>query len=175
MIAKAAYIFFINLITYGGGGVYIPVYESYYTDMYHLMSQHDYYNVVSIVNIIPGVTGGKLAGYAMFLDYGILGMILAIILFAGSGIMLVLLLDKVLEKVNDHPIFIEINNNIKPVVAGILLTITYNFYQLSFEKMAFFYIAVISIITGYLLIIRKVKIYYLVVGFFILGLLVATF
>ncbi len=173
MIIKAAYIFLINLITYGGGGVYIPVYETYYTDMFHLMSQHDYYNVVSILNIIPGVTGGKLAGYAMFLDYGIFGMLLAIVLFASSGIMLVILLDKMLAKVNDHPIFIEVNNNIKPVVAGILLTITYNFYQLSFEKMSFFYIALISIVTYYLLVIKKVKIYYLVVSFFTLGIIIA--
>ncbi len=72
MLIRALYIFILNLLTYGGGGVYIPVYEHYYTQVFHLMSQNDYYNVVSILNIIPGVTGGKLAGYAMFLEFGYL-------------------------------------------------------------------------------------------------------
>lgn len=168
MIIRAIYIFILNLITYGGGGVYIPVYEHYYTEVFNLMNQADYYNVISILNIIPGVTGGKLAGYAMFLEYGYLGMIVGIIIFAGSGILLVILLDKALSKLKDHPIFIEVNKNVKPVVGGILLSITYDFYVMANSKMSLIMLLVISGIVIYLLAFRKTKIFTVVISFFAL-------
>ncbi len=168
MIVRAIYIFILNLITYGGGGVYIPVYEHYYTEVFNLMDKVDYYNVVSIVNIIPGVTGGKLAGYAMYLEYGYIGMIVGILIFAGSGIMLVLLLNKVLEQLKDHPIFVEVNRNIKPVVGGILLSITYDFYVMAHSKMSLIMLVSVSVIVIYLLGVRKVKIFAVVASFFAL-------
>ncbi len=175
MLIRALYIFILNLLTYGGGGVYIPVYEHYYTQVFHLMSQNDYYNVVSILNIIPGVTGGKLAGYAMFLEFGYLGMIIGIIIFAGSGIMLVLLLDKMLMQIKDHPIFLEVNKNIKPVVGGILLSITYDFYTMAATKLSLIMIAIITMIVIYLLVIKQTKIFIVVSSFFVLFGIICVF
>ncbi len=172
IIIQSLYVFGINLITYGGGGVYIPVYENYYVDIFHIMNQEQYYNLVSILNVIPGATGGKLAGYAFYHEYGILAMFLAIILFAGSGIMLVLILEKGLSKVRDNPIFTRVNTNIKPVVVGILLTITYNFYEIALNKMNLIVIIILTIITSYLLGYKKVKMYNLVIIYLTLSVII---
>ncbi len=169
MITRSLYIFIINLVTYGGGGVFIPVYQTYYVDIFRLMSPAEYYNVISILNVIPGVTGGKLAGYAMYIEYGVLGMVLAIILFAGSGIMLVLILEKILSKVRDSRMFIRINRNIKPVVVGILLTITYDFYEVALQQIDIITVTAISAVTYYLLVKKQVKMYNLVVIYLLLS------
>lgn len=168
MLIRTIYIFLLNLITYGGGGVYIPVYEHYYTEIFKIMSTEQYYSVISILNIIPGVTGGKLAGYAMYYEYGYLGMIVAIITFAASGIILVLLLDKLLMQVKENSLFIEINKNIKPVVGGILLSITYQFLQMAENQMSDLLFWLITLVVCYLLIIKKVKIFKVVSIFFVL-------
>ncbi len=172
MIFKACYIFSINLVTYGGGGVYIPVYESYYVDIFNLMTSQEYYNVVSILNVIPGVTGGKLAGYAMYLEYGIFGMLLGIFLFASSGILLVLTLEKLLSNIREHKLFKQVNANIKPVVVGILLTITYNFYEIALAKIDLVVVLVLTMITWYLLASKKIKMYNLVVIYLIFSIII---
>ncbi len=172
MVIRSFYIFLINLVTYGGGGVFIPVYETYYVDVFELMNNLEYYNVVSILNVIPGVTGGKLAGYAMYLVYGIIGLIVAILLFAGSGILLVLLLEKVLSKVRSSQLFTKINRNIKPVVVGILLTITYNFYEVALSKLPLVTVGLLTIITYYLLAVKKVRMYNLVVIYLLLSIII---
>lgn len=134
MLSKLFYIFGINFITFGGGGVFIPLYETYYVDKFHLMSQSDYYGVVSIVNALPGVTGGKLAAYGMFFDYGIFGMILGILAFILPGILMIFAVIKIIDKMKDNRIFIRVNALMKPVVAGILLSITFDFWQVALSQ-----------------------------------------
>ena len=65
MIGQVLTISIINILVFGGGGIFIPIYQSVYVDLYKLMTTQDYYTLVSLVNIFPGATGGKLASYLM--------------------------------------------------------------------------------------------------------------
>lgn len=126
MLLKIIYILLINLITFGGGPVYIPIYEQFYT-YFQLATPEEYLSIVAISNAFPGVTGGKLAGLGLYIDYGMVGTLIASIAFAVPGILTMLVAVKSLEKIKKTKQFEAINKVTKPIIIGILLTLSIEF------------------------------------------------
>lgn len=157
MIIQLLYIVIINLITFGGGPVYIPIYEQFYTH-FNIASQDDYYVIVAIQNAFPGVTGGKLGGYAMYLEYGLLGFILSTLAFVIPGIILMLIAMKSFEKLRNSKYFNSVNEVTKPIIIAILVKIGIDFFIKAFHAINIYYFIFYVILVAVLLKI-KVKVY----------------
>lgn len=165
MIIQLLYIVIINLITFGGGPVYIPIYEQFYTH-FNIASQDDYYVIVAIQNAFPGVTGGKLGGYAMYLEYGLLGFILSTLAFVIPGIILMLIAMKSFEKLRNSKYFNSVNEVTKPIIIAILVKIGIDFFVKAFNSIDIYYF-IFYVLFIALLLKLKVKVYrviYLTLG-----------
>ena len=59
-------ILMIVLFTYGGGAVFIQMFERSLVDSLGLFSSIEYATIIAVLNSLPGVTGGKLYAIAVF-------------------------------------------------------------------------------------------------------------
>lgn len=129
MIGNLLAISLVELVVFGGGGIFVPVFENLYVDVFHLMSVEDYYNLVSMVNIFPGVTGGKLAAYMVGIDYGLLGSIIASIFFIIIPLVISIYAFKYIDKLKQHPLYQQLNAGLKPVLIGCFISIGISFFS----------------------------------------------
>lgn len=157
MWIELLYILIINLITFGGGPVYIPIYQDFYL-YFGILTLDQYYAIVAINNAFPGVVGGKLGGYAMFLEYGYLGIFLSIIVFAFPGIILMRIALDYFNKLKKSKYFKNISHTTTPAIMAILFVISINFILKSFQDMNLYMCIGFSIIILFLL-YKKLKIY----------------
>lgn len=169
MIFKLIVIFLINLTTFGGGAVYIPIYEFFYTDLFNIVDQSQYFTIVAIQNTLPGVTGGKLASFAMYLTDGIPGFLLGSFVFILPFVFIIIITLKYLELIETSSTYQVVTTNIKPVVVGILLSISYDFFVIGLQlKLTF----LIYLAVGLLAIFKyKINIVFIIIFSIILGII----
>lgn len=163
MLFKLIVIFYYNLIIFGGGFVYIPFYENFYVDLFKLTTYDNYYTIVAIQNVLPGVTGGKLASYAMFLDYGFIGLFLAMLVFIIPSVLLVSFISKKLTNIKDKPLFVYVSNNIKNVIVGVLLALSIDLIKITYDNMKLSLFLFYICITSFLLLKCKISIFKLII------------
>lgn len=157
MWTRLLYILVINLITFGGGPVYIPVYQDFYVN-FGIATIEEYYAIVAINNAFPGVVGGKLSGYAMFVEYGYIGFILAIIMFSIPSIIIMRIALSYFNKMKKSKYFKNISHTTTPAIMAILFVISVNFVVKSFEGLSIYLFAFFTM-TILILMYKKVKIY----------------
>ncbi len=170
MIYRILYIIIMDFATFGGGAVYIPVYETYYVSLFNIATLEEFQIIVAIMNAFPGVTGGKLAGLGMFMEFGPLGLLIGAFIPLCSGVTMVFIAYKFIDKIKETEIFKVINIYIKPVVAGILLSLGYRFINVTFTSMNIYIFSVLFIIFSLLIFKYKTNIFYLICGGLFVGL-----
>lgn len=153
----------INVLVFGGGGVYISAFEDIFTKACNLVDLNGYLNIVAVTNIFPGLIGGKLAAYGGYLSGGVLGSVLACILFISVPVIVILLIFKYIDRIKDHPLYLEINKTLKPVIIGTFVAIGIQFVQLVGPTVPI-YILIIYLLSSIILIYKfKVNVIYLVI------------
>ena len=135
MIGQVLTISLINILVFGGGGIFIPIYQSVYVDLYKLLTTQDYYTLVSLVNIFPGATGGKLASYLMYLDHGLGGAMIGALVFTMIPIIVVILTFKSIDKIKNHPLYLMLNDYLQPIMIGIFIALAISFIKLGFGNL----------------------------------------
>ncbi|MGL4589290.1 MAG: chromate transporter [Mycoplasmatales bacterium] len=155
------YIFGVNFIVFGGGAVYIPIYYTMYIQTFNLLSETEFYGVVAIANTLPGVIGGKLAAYALYLTAGPLGAVVGAVAFTSSAVVIIHYTYKLIEKIKHSQFFTEVNKVIKPIVIGNLLAVTAGFVKTSFVSLNLIVICGLAILTFWWL-KKKLPFHYLI-------------
>lgn len=121
-------IFLVSLLSFGGGGIFINLYELLYVDILKIMDEQTYYNLLAIINVFPGPTGSKLANI-IYLDQNIILIIISTIVFLIPPIIFIIILFKFLKKYEKSKLFNQIIEQLKPVICASFFYISYTLVE----------------------------------------------
>jgi len=161
----------IVLFTFGGGAVFIPMFERTLVESLGIFSAQTYTAIVAVVNSLPGVTGGKIASYAGFYEAGVLGFILTSLAFIVPGIIMMVIAYKFVNRMKQSKIMQNISLYIKPIVVGIFLSIIVKFLDLSIQGLGWIEGVIIFALAFYLLDQRKMQPIFVIVGAIVYGII----
>ncbi|XMB67098.1 chromate transporter [Mycoplasmatota bacterium zrk1] len=150
-------ILMIVFFTFGGGAVFIPMFEKTLVESLGIFTPVTYTSIIAVVNSLPGVTGGKIASYAGFFSYGWIGFILASLAFIVPGIIMMVVAYKFVNRMKQSRIMKDISLYIKPIVVGIFLSIIVKFLDLSIKGLGWIEGIVIFGVAFYLLDQKKIQ------------------
>ncbi|MEK4627248.1 MAG: chromate transporter [Solibacillus sp.] len=139
--------FFPNILAYGGGPSAIPLIEHEVVDKYGWMTKTEFSEFLALANSLPGPIATKMAGYIGFEVAGIAGSAIALFATIGPSLALMLILLNLLYKYRNSPRVKRLSNFVLPAIAVLLLTLTFDFLQTSYE--------LISIVPTILLVIAS--------------------
>jgi chromate transporter len=141
----------VVFVTFGGGAVFIPMFEDMFVYRMEIFTLEEYTNIIAILNAFPGPTGGKIAGYTGFVEYGVIGFTLASLAFVLPGTIMMLVSYNLVEKVKGSKLFKQLNLYIKPIIIGIFLSIVLKFSITSFNNIGYIETIVITVVSFILL------------------------
>ena len=121
-------ILLVSLLSFGGGGIFINLYQLLYVDILKVMDEQTYYNLLSIVNIFPGPTGSKLANI-IYLNNNVIWIIISTIVFLIPPIIFIIILFKFLKKYEKSKLFNQIIEQLKPVICASFFYISFTLVE----------------------------------------------
>jgi|GEM_PF-6509075 len=168
MISLLLGIFLIVLLTYGGGQVFIPMFENLLVQDQGIFTSSEYQTIVGFVNSLPGPVGGKLAAYSGYFVGGWFGFISASFVFILPAFLMMLLIYKFIEHFQRSKFFTQLVIYIKPIVIGIFLSIIVSFVTGAYSQIN--YMVIIIFVVSYLLAeYKKIPTTYLILASLIYG------
>lgn len=141
----------VVFLTFGGGAVFIPMFEDMFVYRMEIFTLEQYSQIIAVLNAFPGPTGGKIAAYTGYVEYGLVGMVLGSLAFVVPGIVMMLISYELVEKVKHSELFKKLNLYIKPIVMGIFLSIVIKFSVTSFANIGYLETAIVTIVSFILL------------------------
>ncbi|WP_043929940.1 chromate transporter [Bacillus sp. EB01] len=123
--------FRVGMLGYGGGPSSIPLVQKEVVGRYKWMDGDEFGDVLALANALPGPIATKLAGYIGYRVAGLLGMINAVMATILPTIFLMILLLTGLNAFKDQPWVSGAASAVVPVVAVMLLTMTWEFVKKS--------------------------------------------
>jgi chromate transporter len=123
--------FRVGMLGYGGGPSSIPLVQKEVVGRYKWMDGDEFGDVLALANALPGPIATKLAGYIGYRVAGLLGMINAVMATILPTIFLMILLLTGLNAFKDQPWVSGAASAVVPVVAVMLLTMTWEFIKKS--------------------------------------------
>lgn len=137
--------FLSALLSFGGGDAYLTVADSLFVGEGYLSEKQFYSQIVSVVNLLPGsILCKTLSGVGYCLGFDWYGTFVAGILFAVCGFATSIAVScgfftciyYVYESMTDLPVFRLISQWIRPMIAGLLLTIVLSLLNQSIRAVA---------------------------------------
>lgn len=123
--------FRVGILGYGGGPSSIPLVHKEVVDKYKWMDTDEFGDVLALGNALPGPIATKMAGYIGYRVGGIIGMITALIGTVIPTIILMILLLTALNNFKDEPWVHGMATAVVPVVAVMLISLTWDFVKKS--------------------------------------------
>jgi chromate transporter len=123
--------FRVGMLGYGGGPSSIPLVQKEVVSRYKWMDGDEFGDVLALANALPGPIATKLAGYIGYRVAGLSGMINAVLATIIPTIFLMILLLTGLNAFKDQPWVSGAASAVVPVVAVMLLTMTWEFIKKS--------------------------------------------
>ncbi|ALC88795.1 chromate transporter [Bacillus sp. FJAT-18017] len=123
--------FRVGMLGYGGGPSSIPLVQKEVVGRYKWMDGDEFGDVLALANALPGPIATKLAGYIGYRVAGLPGMINAVMATILPTIFLMILLLTGLNAFKDQPWVSGAASAVVPVVAVMLLTMTWEFVKKS--------------------------------------------
>lgn len=123
--------FRVGILGYGGGPSSIPLVHKEVVDKYKWMDTDEFGDVLALGNALPGPIATKMAGYIGYRVGGIIGMINALIATIFPTILLMILLLTALNNFKDEPWVHGMATAVVPVVAVMLVSLTWDFVKKS--------------------------------------------
>lgn len=138
--------FFISgMLGYGGGPATIPLVENEVVGTYGWMDTQEFSDVVAIGNSLPGPIATKMAASIGYSEGGILGAFVALFASVAPSLLLMIGLMAILMKYKEHPKVQNITKYIRPVIAILLVFMTVQFVETSFEGVGYLSTGVIAL------------------------------
>ena len=125
--------FFPNILAYGGGPSAIPLIEHEVVDKYDWMTKTEFSELLALANSLPGPIATKMAGYIGFEVAGAIGSVVALFATIVPSLALMLLLLNLLYKQRNSPRVKRLSSFVLPAIAVLLLTLTIDFLQTSYD------------------------------------------
>ncbi|WP_409272306.1 chromate transporter [Neobacillus sp. SCS-31] len=123
--------FRVGMLGYGGGPSSIPLVQKEVVSRYKWMDSEEFGDVLALANALPGPIATKLAGYIGYRIAGYTGMLNAVLATIVPTIILMILLLTGLNAFKDQPWVQGAASAVVPVVAVMLLTMTWDFIKKS--------------------------------------------
>ncbi|WP_059171929.1 chromate transporter [Bacillus sp. FJAT-27445] len=123
--------FRVGMLGYGGGPSSIPLVQKEVVARYKWMDSEEFGDVLALANALPGPIATKLAGYIGYRVAGYAGMLIAVLATIVPTIILMILLLAGLNAFKDQPWVRGAASAVVPVVAVMLLTMTWDFIKKS--------------------------------------------
>lgn len=161
--------FIANMLGYGGGPATIPLLEHEVVETYKWYTTQQFSEIVALGNGLPGPIATKLAAQVGFDLGGILGSFIALVATIAPTMILMLILLGVLMKYKHSPIVVRLTLYVRPAIAVLLGTMTYNFFFNASESAGIIHTAIIG--GASLLFLQKFKVnpVYVVLGALLYG------
>jgi chromate transporter len=123
--------FRVGMLGFGGGPSAIPLVQKEVVEKYKWMDHDEFGDVLALANALPGPIATKLAGYIGYRVGGFWGMLNGVAATSVPTILLMILLLNVLNTFRDQPWVRGMTKAVVPVVAVMLLTMTWDFIKKS--------------------------------------------
>ncbi|ERI09941.1 chromate transporter [Aneurinibacillus aneurinilyticus] len=125
--------FVANILGYGGGPASIPLMQEEIVNHYDWQTTEQFGDMLAVGNALPGPIATKFAAFVGYQEAGWLGMLITTIAtVAPSSIALIVLL-KILNRYRNSPIVKGMTLLVQPVIAVMLLLLTYDMGFVSYE------------------------------------------
>jgi chromate transporter len=123
--------FRVGMLGYGGGPSSIPLVRKEVVEKYKWMDSDEFGDILALANALPGPIATKLAGYIGYRIGGIWGLFNGLLATMVPTIFLMILLMTALNSYKDQPWVKGMATAVVPVVAVMLLTMTWDFVKKS--------------------------------------------
>lgn len=120
-----------GILGYGGGPSSIPLVHKEVVDNFKWMDTNEFGDVLALGNALPGPINTKMAGYIGYRVGGYVGMLVALFATMVPTIILMILLLTVLNAYKDQSWVHGMSKAVVPVVAVMLLKLTWDFVKMS--------------------------------------------
>lgn len=161
--------FLSNVLGYGGGPASIPLMYQEIVMKHDWASDADFSNIIALGNTLPGPIATKIAAFVGYDVYGWVGLLLALAAtIVPSAIALILLLN-LLQKHRQAPAVKGISLLVQPVIAIMMLLLTWQLISSSVLSIGFWQSLGIAAAAYWLMERRKVHPAIVICGAFIYG------
>ncbi|HWL13188.1 MAG TPA: chromate transporter [Ureibacillus sp.] len=126
---RAIFIAFFRsgILGFGGGPSTIPLVKKEVVDIFKMMNDEEFSDVLSIGNTLPGPIATKMAGYIGYRVGGWLGLVNALIATVLPTVVMMIVLLVSLNEVKDFDFVKGMTNGVVPIVAVMLGVLTWEF------------------------------------------------
>lgn len=167
--------FFIpGILGYGGGPSSIPLIEREVVDRYHWLTVNEFSEVLALGNTLPGPIATKMAGYIGYEVGGLLGASIGLFATVAPSLLLMITLLSLLMKYKDSPRVKRMTVVVRPVIAVLLGSMTYEFIFSSYESNGTFQTILIGAVSFFLMEKARVHPAYVIAGALLYGGLVLS-
>ncbi|PKG21834.1 chromate transporter [Niallia nealsonii] len=159
MILVSLFLSFLlaNLLGYGGGPASIPLMYEEIVNRYNWLSNAEFSNMLALGNALPGPIATKIAAYVGFGMGGWLGFFIALFATVVPSAAALIFLIKVMSKHRDSLIVKGMTIMVQPVIAALMIGLTFEMFQNSYHSLGLIQSAIIAIIA--LLLLQKFKVH----------------
>ncbi|URN92716.1 MAG: chromate transporter [Candidatus Pristimantibacillus lignocellulolyticus] len=148
--------FVANVLGYGGGPASIPLMYREVVTNYAWSTPTEFSNILALGNALPGPIATKIAAFVGYDVGGVLGTIIALMAtIVPSAVALILLL-RVLQKHRQSNVVKGIALLVQPVIAIMMLVLTWEMGQSSIESIGWMQSLIIAAIAFWAMQLRKI-------------------
>lgn len=166
--------FIANVLGYGGGPSSIPLMYQEIVTHHHWLDDKQFSNMLALGNALPGPIGTKIAAYVGYSVAGWMGLILALAAtIVPSAIALIWLL-RVLQKHRQSTIVKGMTLLVQPVVAIMMVVLTWQMGTTSFASIGIWQSLGIAIVAFWAMNMRKIHPALVIIVAFVYGGLVLS-
>lgn len=169
VLIKLFFVFFkIGAFSFGGGYAMLPFIEREIVDVNKWISKTDFVDIIGISQMTPGPIAINAATFAGYKVNGVLGSIVATIGISITSFILVSILQKAVSKFKDSKVIKAALLGMKPAIIALILN---SFISLAKDAYVNYQAIIITLITGAMLVSKKIHPILTIVIAAILGLI----
>lgn len=161
--------FIANILGYGGGPASIPLMYEEIVYHYQWLDNTEFSQMLAIGNSLPGPIATNIATYTGYDVYGWPGVIVALFATIFPSAFGLILLTKLLQKHRQSKVVKGMTLLVQPVIAMMMLALTWNITANSFHSIGIFQSLVIGLVAIIVLIKFKVHPAFMIIAAFIYG------
>lgn len=161
--------FIANILGYGGGPASIPLMYDQVVSQYNWLSNSEFSNMLALANALPGPIATKIAAFVGFEVHGWIGFLVALIATVAPSAIVLILLIKGLQRYKQSPIVKGMSLLVQPVIAIMMLLVTWNMAKDSVISIGYFHSLILAIISFFTLVIYKIHPAVVIISAFIYG------
>lgn len=148
--------FIANVLGYGGGPASIPLMYREIVTNYEWMTPIEFSNILALGNALPGPIATKFAAFVGYEVSGWIGLIAALAATIVPSALALILLLKILQKHRQSPVVKGMTLLVQPVIAIMMLLLTWQMAESSFESIGIIQSLIIAAIAFWAMQFRKI-------------------